>query len=311
MLDRFVWGDVERISPEAPVPVVRVTAESFQLGGAANVIHNIRTLGGKVTACGLVGRDEPGKRIIAELNDIGVSTAGVMMSSHFQTTQKIRIVASPRHQQIVRLDRENSGAVDRATLRRLRRFVEHNSERYDGVVLSDYAKGVIHPELLEVITELTQKKKVLSVIDPKQENFDRYRSACLFTPNKEEASQASGVRIRDEASLNEAGKKLLEMWDAKAVLITRGHEGMSLFRQEDARYFPTAAREVFDVTGAGDTVVAVCALALASHSSYEEAAVLANYAAGIVVGEVGTFAVPLSRLKNVIRNGMHGRENQA
>ena len=305
MLDRSISGEVERISPEAPVPVVRITAESFQLGGAANVIHNIRTMGGKVTACGFLGRDAQGKRLAAELNRIGVSTAGIFTVPGFQTTQKTRVIASPRHQQIVRLDRENHSEVSKKASERLLRFVERHIERFDGVVLSDYAKGVIDRELLNFIAVMTREKKALCVVDPKQENFDRYRGASLFTPNKDEASQASGIRIRDEASLRAAGKKLLEMWEAAAVLITRGQEGMSLFRQDgEVRDFPTAAREVFDVTGAGDTVVAACALALASRASYEEAAVLANLAAGIVVGEVGTFAVPFERLQQVIRNSI-------
>ncbi len=305
MLDRFVRGEVERISPEAPVPVVRITSESFQLGGAANVIHNIRSLGGTVTACGVVGRDEPGKRLVAALEKLGVSTEGIATAAGFQTTQKTRIIASPRNQQIVRLDRENCHGVDDKTVQRLRCFVERHVDRCDALVVSDYGKGVIHPGLLDLIGALNQDKKLLCVVDPKQENFGRYRSATLLTPNKDEASQASGVRIHDQSSLRKAGKKLLTGWNSEAVLITRGQEGMSLFRRDgQIRDFPTAAREVFDVTGAGDTVVATCALALASRSSYEEAAVLANLAAGIVVGEVGTFAVPLERLKKVIRNGM-------
>jgi D-beta-D-heptose 7-phosphate kinase/D-beta-D-heptose 1-phosphate adenosyltransferase len=305
MLDRFLWGEVERISPEAPVPVVRITSERFQLGGAANVIRNVRSLGGMVIACGVIGGDDQGRRLLRALSNLGVSTAGVFTASDFQTTQKTRIIASPRNQQIVRLDRENGRGVHPTMARRLLRFVERHVAHCDAVVVSDYAKGVVDSALLEFVGTLSQEKKLLCVVDPKQENFSRYRSASLFTPNKEEASQASGIRIRDKATLNEAGKRLLNLWNADAVLITRGHEGMSLFRRDGrVRYFPTAAREVFDVTGAGDTVVATCALALASRSSHEEAAVLANLAAGIVVGEVGTFAVPRSRLQSVIRNGM-------
>jgi D-glycero-beta-D-manno-heptose-7-phosphate kinase len=305
MLDHFIRGEVERISPEAPVPVVRIISESFQLGGAANVIHNIRTLGGQVTACGVVGRDEAGKRLLATLERLGVSTEGIATAAGFQTTQKTRIIASPRNQQIVRLDRENSHRIDGKTARRLCNFVERHVDRCSALVLSDYGKGVVHPKLLDLIGELSEKKKVRCIVDPKRENFTRYRCATLLTPNKDEASQASGVRIHDRRSLREAGQKLLAEWNSEAVLITRGQEGMSLFRRDgQIRDFPTAAREVFDVTGAGDTVVAACALALASRSSYEVAAVLANLAAGIVVGEVGTFAVPLERLKKVIRNGM-------
>ena len=302
MLDRFIWGDVERISPEAPVPVLRVISESYRLGGAANVTHNIRTLGGKVTACGVMGRDETGKRLLQGLQAIGISTKGVFVESHFQTTQKSRIIAHPRHQQIVRLDRENHGEIRRSVLQKIRQFVAKQIDRCDGIVISDYGKGVIHRELLELIANLVAEKHCFCVADPKRENFSAYRNPTLVTPNREEASQASGIEIRDEASLREAGRRLLQMWQAKAVLITRGPEGMSLFRPgREIRHFSTEPREMFDVTGAGDTVVAACSLALASGSTYEEAAVIANLAAGIVGDEVGTVAVPLAKLRKAVR----------
>lgn len=302
VLDRFIWGDVERISPEAPVPVLQVTSESFRLGGAANVMHNIRTLGGRVTACGIVGRDETGKKLFRELQEIGISTAGVCFETDFQTTQKSRIIARPRHQQIVRLDRENHGEISKGVLQKLRRFVARQVARCDGIVISDYGKGVIHPELLELVAGLIKKRGLLYVQDPKKENFGGYRNATLVTPNREEASQASGIKIEDEASLREAGRRLLGMWQAKAVLITRGPEGMSLFRQgREVRHFSTEPREIFDVTGAGDTVVAACSLALASGSTYEEAAVIANLAARLVGDEVGTVAISLQKLKRLIQ----------
>ena len=302
MLDRFIWGEVERISPEAPVPVLRVTSESFRLGGAANVSHNVRTLGGRVTACGVIGSDGTGKRLRQGLEVLGISTAGVFSASNFQTTQKSRIIARPRHQQIVRLDRENHGEIGAGVLKRIRQFVSRQASRCDGVVISDYGKGVIHPDLLELIAGLVAEKNILCVADPKKENFRRYRHATLITPNREEAASASGVEIRDEATLREAGRRVLEMWQAKAVLVTRGPEGMSLFRPgREVRHFSTERREIFDVTGAGDTVVAACSLALASGSSYEEAAVIANLAAGLVGEEVGTVAVSWQKLKDAIK----------
>ena len=251
MLDRFIWGDVERISPEAPVPVLRVRSESYRLGAAANVIHNIRTLGGGVVVCGIVGRDEAGKRLLQGLHELGVSGKGVFPQTNFQTTQKSRIIALPRHQQIVRLDRENHGKIHKRVLQKIRHFVERQAGRCDGIVISDYGKGVIHPELLELIADLINRKKLLCVADPKRENFKSYRSATLVTPNQEEASQASGIEIHDEMSLREAGRRLLQMWQAKAVLITRGPEGMSLFRPgREMRHLSTEPREMFDVTGA-------------------------------------------------------------
>jgi D-beta-D-heptose 7-phosphate kinase/D-beta-D-heptose 1-phosphate adenosyltransferase len=302
MLDRFLWGDVERISPEAPVPVLRVTSESFRLGGAANVAHNIRSLGGRVTTCGVVGRDAGGERLVRELAAIGVSARGIFREARLQTTQKSRVIASPRHQQIVRLDRENNREIGKPLLKRIRQFVHRHAARCDGVVVSDYGKGVIHPELLESLVRLSRRGKPVLVIDPKRENFKYYRNPTLVTPNQEEASEASGVAIRDQNSLYEAGRRLLEIWQAKAVLITRGQEGMSLFRPgRKVRHFATKPQEIFDVTGAGDTVVAAVSLALAVGSSYEEAAVLANLAASLVGEEVGPVAVPLDKLKKIVR----------
>jgi rfaE bifunctional protein kinase chain/domain len=302
ILDQFIWGEVERISPEAPVPVLRVTSESFRLGGAANVMHNIRSLGGLVTACGIIGRDDAGDKIVNDLRRLGISTAGVVRHRQFRTIQKTRVIARPRHQQIVRLDRENPDSVEENAHQRICQFVLDRIASYDGLVLSDYGKGVIHAKLLSLIASLLGKGHPVCVVDPKKENYSRYRLPTLVTPNRDEASEASGIAIRDEESLLAAGERLLKLWQAKAVLITRGGEGMSLFRPRHAvKHFPTQAREIFDVTGAGDTVVAVCALALASGASYEQAAVAANVAAGLVGDEVGTVAVPLERLTKIIR----------
>ncbi len=302
MLDRFIWGDVERISPEAPVPVLRMTAESFRLGGAANVVNNIQSLGGRVTVVGVVGRDRSGSMLLKELRAGGISTTGVFFDPALQTTQKTRVIAHPRHQQIVRLDRESAGELGRTVRQKIRRFVVRNFARYDAVVISDYGKGVVHRELLDLIARLSKEKNLLSVADPKKENFAVYRNLSLVTPNREEASQASGVDIRDEASLTEAGRRLVEMWQAKAVLIARGPEGMSLCRPgREVRHFAAVEQEIFDVTGAGDTVVAAVSLALASGATYEEAAVLANLAGALVGAEVGPVAVPLEKLKRAVR----------
>ena len=300
MLDRFIWGNVERLSPEAPVPVLRVVSEKSSLGGAANVIHNICSLGGRVTACGIVGKDEAGKRVVAALKKIGASTAGVIVDARFQTIEKSRIIASPHHQQIVRLDRENHQSIRESTLRRLRDFITAKA-RFNAIVVSDYGKGTIHGELLAWLADAAGRRKVLCIVDPKKENYEGYRFPTLITPNKIEASEASGIQISDERSLLAAGKKLVRKWRAQAVLITRGGDGMSLFRPGlPVKHFPTEARDVFEVTGAGDTVVAVCALALATGSGFAAAAVLANIAAGFVGDEVGTVAVPIEKLKRSI-----------
>jgi D-beta-D-heptose 7-phosphate kinase/D-beta-D-heptose 1-phosphate adenosyltransferase len=303
MLDRFILGEVERLSPEAPVPVLRVVSENSSLGGAANVIHNVRSLGGRVTACGIVGKDDAGKRIVAALRKVGASTSGVFADAKFQTIQKSRIVASPRHQQIVRLDRESREPIGEAALKKLRQFVSTSAARFDGIVISDYGKGAVHEEFLDSVSPVITKHKIVCVIDPKKENYERYRFPTLITPNKNEAGDASGIPISDDQSLRAAGTKLVRKWRAHAVLITRGPEGMSLFRPGlPVKHFPTEPRDVFEVTGAGDTVVAVCALALASGAGYEDAAVLANIAAGFVGDEVGTVAVPIQKLKRGVED---------
>jgi rfaE bifunctional protein kinase chain/domain len=303
MLDRFIWGDVERISPEAPVPVLRVSSESFRLGGAANVINNIQSLGGAAIACGVIGSDDPGKKILNGLRRVGAVTSGVFIDAQYQTIQKTRIIARPRHQQIVRLDRENHGRIRDETLSRLRTFLHRAANRCDGIIVSDYGKGVVHEELLAAIADRAAKKRTIYIIDPKRENYQQYRHATLVTPNQSEASEASGIAIADDKSLRAAGKRLLRMWRAKAVMITRGPEGVSLFRAGNSvRDFPTEPRDIFDVTGAGDTVVAVCALALATGATFEDAAILANLAAGLVGDEVGTIAVARQNLRELIKD---------
>ena len=300
MLDHFIWGRVERISPEAPVPVVHVTSESRRLGGAANVMHNVRALGGQVLACGVVGGDPAGRHLVDDLRQLGVDVAGVMRSGAEATIRKTRIIA--HQQQVVRLDREDAAQRDGRAAARARGFLLAAVRRADVVVISDYGKGLVTPPLLAALAALRARSPFRLIIDPKQVNFAYYRRATLVTPNRDEASQASGVEIRDAASLARAGAALLERWEAEAVLITRGEQGMSLFTRGAAeRHFPTMARHVYDVTGAGDTVIATCALALGAGASLEAAARLANHAAGIVVGEVGTATVSAEQLRADLR----------
>lgn len=299
MLDQFIWGRVDRISPEAPVPVVRVTDESFRLGGAANVVSNIRSLGGRVVVCGVVGDDPQGRFLRSELKRIGAEVGGVLSIRGEATTRKTRIIA--HQQQVVRLDREEPPRADGRREGRLCRFLLDRVEQVDAVVLSDYGKGVISAGLLGQLAAARRRKPFRLVIDPKQTNFAHYRGATLVTPNRDEASRASGIDVEDEESLARAGAELLRRWESEAVLITRGEHGMALFRNGAAmRHFPTVARQVFDVTGAGDTVVATCALALGAGASLEAAAVLANHAAGIAVGEVGTVSVSAARLREEV-----------
>lgn len=299
MLDRFVWGRVDRISPEAPVPVVHVLREESRPGGAGNVASNVAALGGRVTVCGMVGHDPAGSRLVAALAAFGARTDGIVVSRDRPTIQKTRIIA--HNQQLVRLDREGAER-DGAPARRLRTRVLDALRRHDVVVVSDYGKGAVGPELLGALAEAHERRAFTWVVDPKQANFAFYRRASLVKPNREEAAAASGIPIVDEASLCAAGERLLARWQAEAVLISRGDEGLALFRPgRRVRAFPTVAREVYDVTGAGDTVVATCALALGAGASFEEATVLANHAAGVVVGKLGTASVTSAELRAALR----------
>ena len=305
MLDQYIWGQVERISPEAPVPVVRVTEESFRPGGAGNVVSNVRALGGGVVACGLLGRDAAGRRLLQELVAMDVELEGMIRTPSVRTTCKTRIIA--HSQQVVRLDREEGGVHDRRVRERLYDFVARSASHFHVILVSDYGKGVIDAELLAVLAELRQRQAFLYLIDPKKENFAHYQRASLIKPNKEETGLASGVEIDGKNSLVQAGHKLLTLWETEAVLISRGEEGMTLFKRSgEMHYFPTVAKEVFDVTGAGDTVLAVCALALGAGATFEEAAVLANQAAGIVVGKVGTATVSPGELIGALQVNKQG-----
>jgi rfaE bifunctional protein kinase chain/domain len=296
MLDRYVWGQVQRISPEAPVPVVHITRESVNAGGAGNVATNICALGGQVVVCGLIGKDQDGQRLLHELTTRGVGVAGVVTSSAATTISKTRIIA--HSQQVVRLDRELQEESDSRGRKKLRALVHQHLRACDVVVVSDYGKGVVDTELLTMLTDMRKRQHFLYLIDPKRRNFAHYRGASLVKPNKEEAGLAAGIEIRDETALLQAGTHLLDLWQAEAILVSRGEEGMSLFKRAgQVQHFPTTAREVFDVTGAGDTVLATCAVTLGAGASFEEATILANHAAGVVVGKVGTATVSPEELR--------------
>ena len=300
MLDRFIWGRVDRISPEAPVPVVHVTREDARPGGAGNVVSNVRALGGQAAVSGIVGADSAGKTLERMLTALGASTAGLVIDRHRPTIEKTRIIA--HHQQVVRLDREAPAGDGSRAAARVRDRVLEARRRCDVLVLSDYNKGAIGPELLDGLAAAHRRDPFRWVVDPKRANFARYRRVSLVKPNLEEAAAAAGIEIRDAASLRRAGERLLEHWDAEAVLISRGEEGMALFKRGGiVETFPTVAREVFDVTGAGDTVVATCALALGAGGTLEEATVLANHAAGVVVGKIGTATVTADELRAALR----------
>ena len=300
MLDRYIWGQVSRISPEAPVPVVRVTRESLHAGGAGNVVTNIRALGGQVTVCGVVGKDQAGQRLRKDLQAHGAGIDGIVTSSLYETISKTRIIA--HNQQVVRLDRDPADIPTGRVRAQLRTFTQKHIQDFDACIVSDYGKGLIDAELLTVLADARAQHDFVYVIDPKRRNFTHYRGASLVKPNKDEAGQASQIDIDSDADLQRAGATLLDLWQTEAVLMSRGEEGMSLFQPgRRAVHFPTTAREVFDVTGAGDTVIAVCSLALGAGAGLEVATVLANHAAGLVVGKVGTATISRKELTATLR----------
>ena len=293
ILDRYIWGKVKRISPEAPVPVVEVTDEQFLLGGASNVANNILSLGGHATIVGLAGNDRAGEILMEMLEKKGIQCGCVFLSRR-PTTVKTRVIA--HNQQVVRFDKEVIDKIDGKALRELRGYILNNLQSHDAVIISDYKKGVVSSELVRDIVKYSRQKNIFVSVDPKVGHFHYYKNVSLITPNVMEASIASGIEIKDEKSLINAGESLLKKLSCTAVLITRGEHGISLFKRKKVTHIPTVARNVYDVTGAGDTVIATFTIAYAAGATMEEAAVIANHSAGIVVGEVGTAVATQEKL---------------
>ncbi len=299
MLDHYIWGAVARISPEAPVPVVNVSSESIRFGGAGNVLHNILSMGGRGIIAGVVGSDNAGAWITQELVSKGVGCDGIFLDSDRPTTKKTRVIA--HHQQVVRYDHEKSGAIPSKIEKGLIDFIVRSMPQISGVVVSDYAKGVVTPRLFRTLLPIAKKSGVPVLVDPKVGHFSWYKNATLMTPNHLEAGQAAGRVIQDERTLEEVGAILLRKMDCEAILITRGEAGMSLFeRGGGVTHIPTEAKDVFDVTGAGDTVISALALAVCAGASLVDAARLANYAAGLAVGIVGTAAISKEMLAQAL-----------
>jgi D-beta-D-heptose 7-phosphate kinase/D-beta-D-heptose 1-phosphate adenosyltransferase len=300
MLDQYVRGSVSRISPEAPVPVVRVTQESFIPGGAGNVADNLASLGARVSVVGVLGDDEAGRHLAEDLRARRVSVEGVITDRWRVTSQKCRIVAE--RQQVVRFDRETADPLSRESEGQLLARLSSAMLSAQAVILSDYGKGVIGPKVLNTAIRLARKRGIPITVDPKIEHFRRYRGVTCLTPNLHEAW--TGMRRAPKPglpALENLGQDILRALRPQSLLITRGPDGMSLFKP-GARptHIPTRAREVFDVTGAGDTVISVLTLALAAGASILQAAQIANHAAGIVVGKLGTAVTTAEELAEVL-----------
>ena len=295
MVDHFLIGNVDRISPEAPVPVVRFQNEEFRLGGACNVANNISALGGRTVVVGVVGDDQEGRQLCRDLTSRGIGVAGIVTDAGRCTTRKARVVTT-RNQQVARIDYESDQEVARAVESAIVERLETLIPGADVVVISDYLKGAISRTVAAASVQAASRAKRPMLIDPKVPHIDYYRGATLITPNHHEAEAVAHLRIRTDADAREAAQRFRERAGCENVLITRGEHGMYLHTRDGDTTLPAEAREVADVTGAGDTVIGTIALALAAGGSLLDAATLANRAAGIVVGKFGPATVSVEEL---------------
>ena len=301
MLDEYLWGEVDRISPEAPVQVVAIQKEDFTLGGAGNVVNNAVALGAKVSTTGVIGTGRNGQLLLERFNELGVDTSLIIQEPDRATTQKTRIIAANQH--VLRIDRETRQDISGPTLEKMIRLIEDKMPDIDVVLISDYGKGLITRNLLSKVIASAKKHEKMIIVDPKGLDFSKYSGVSLLTPNKKEAALASGVEINDESSLEKAANKILETINLDNLLITCGKDGMVLFGKNIKPYQVKAeARQVYDVSGAGDTVLAVFGLAVASGASIHNSVALANTAAGIVVGKVGTATVSKQELASALKS---------
>jgi D-glycero-beta-D-manno-heptose-7-phosphate kinase len=302
ILDQYIWGSVERVSPEAPVPVVWAKRRTYVPGGAANVANNIASLGGKASLLGVVGDDLQARTFMTELKARSIATSGVFVEKGRQTIMKTRIIAG--HQQVVRVDWEDADPIKGETRNKLQDFIQKKIKEFDAVIIEDYGKGLLDDFLLHVITNESRSQGKIVTVDPKEDNFEYYRGATCITPNRKEAQNAIRyLKMKDtrgefqiykdslvlNSDIDKAGKAILDYLQLEGLLITLGEQGMCLFEVgKKPLYIPTVAQEVFDVSGAGDTVIAAFTLCLAAGAAKKDAAYLANFAAGIVVGKLGT-----------------------
>ena len=302
MLDHFIKGSVSRISPEAPVPVVAVNKEFFVAGGAGNVAVNLAALGAKPVMISVVGKDLGGEMLKNFLHQKDIATYGIAEDDDRPTTQKIRVMAE--QQQIVRFDRESKKVISPAIAKACMQSFELAIKTAKGVILSDYGKGMLSDQNIKTIIDKCRKKKIPVCVDPKIDNFKKYKNITCMTPNTKEAWEGAGESPKaGEEAIIKLGNKILKMLNADSILITRSADGMSLF--EKGKKLPTTvratAREVYDVTGAGDTVISVLTVGLAAGASLQEAAVLSNFAAGIVVEKSGTATTTREEIEKVLK----------
>ena len=305
MIDEYLWGSVDRISPEAPVQVVSVEKEEYTPGGSGNVVNNLVALGAKVLAVGVIGTGREGKLLLEKFKKIGVDTRGIIQEPERPTTRKTRIIAGNQH--VLRIDRETKKEISNRTFQTIAEFTEKIMPEVDIVLISDYGKGMVTKSMLSGLVALAKKHNKITIADPKGLDFKKYSGVSIITPNRKEAALALGVEIVNELSLYRAGAKILESVEIDRLLITCGKDGMVLFERNKKPYKINAvARQVYDVSGAGDTVLSVFGLAIASELSFKEGIKLANTAAGIVVGKVGTATVSKKEILDAFKQAHDG-----
>jgi D-beta-D-heptose 7-phosphate kinase/D-beta-D-heptose 1-phosphate adenosyltransferase len=300
MLDEYLWGHIERISPEAPVPILNVKRHDSTLGGAGNVAENLRALGVQVAAFGVVGCDETGERLRALLAEHGADARGVIQDAHRESTRKVRMMSLEHGQQVFRLDQESTSDVSVQIEDRLVGMVRETLPEIQVILFSDYLKGVLTERLLKLVFAAAGERKIPCIVAPKDSKSEKYRGATVLVPNARELAQLLGTRVDGDDWLNDSATRLMDKLDLEALVVTRGGEGMSLFERQEGTLcrtdVPTTARSVYDVTGAGDTAIAVFGACLATGSTLETAVRLANLAAGIKVGKRGTACVSAKEL---------------
>lgn len=299
MLDRYFWGSVSRISPEAPVPVVEVDSESTRLGGAANVANNIASLGGIPLMVGVIGSDDGGKVLKKIITEMGFPTTGIVTDPTRPTTTKTRLIA--HHQHVVRIDQEVKTDVGPDILSKILDVLRREVETLDGIILEDYNKGVIVKDLIREIVSLARSNRKIVTVDPKFNNFFEYKNVTVFKPNRSETEAALGCRLQDEAAAEAAASEMLKRLDAENVLLTLGEKGMILLEARgEVTHVPTQARKVADVSGAGDTIISTLTMGLVAGATMKEAATLANFAGGVVCGEVGIVPIDKASLYEAV-----------
>jgi rfaE bifunctional protein kinase chain/domain len=304
MLDGYYWGDVKRISPEAPVPVLEVEEEFFRFGGAANVALNIQKLSGIPIPVGVIGYDNYGTIFSSLMNENSIDDDGIVVDDERPTTTKTRVIANSQH--VVRIDKENKAGISENVEKKLTVQIANLIDSVDGIILQDYNKGVLSPSLINQIISIANDKGILVTVDPKFDNFFEYRNVTVFKPNIKETESVLGMKIVSDEDVSSAGERLLLELNSKYVLLTLGENGIAVFEKDGSeKRMPTKARKVADVSGAGDTVISTLTIALAAGADIYEASFLANYAAGVVCGDVGIVPIEKEKLfETVVKDSL-------